>query len=284
MRILVRRSALLVRNFSLAILAVATITCTTAAAECEKHLIEANATFIRATVHCKRNYMDTPAGYYALAMSKQCNHLSEGEFLAIAKTAMLRLDEMVKQKGRAAACKFVDKLEKSLIKDLKGFSATPTEAQTWFFTGKCEDSRVKRGSLSEDPRIQVGDKINCDIAIVSILTDGRLLVQFRTGLGVLGFAGAVLDETTYDTPSIPIETIYPIRDLGMSKEEILQNSLQREGALTDGVEGICLLGSENFKSMRKMTCTAKHEVAEHGSVYSITINITRGARRDIPGL
>jgi len=41
-------------------------------AECQDVFVRANSIFIRATVECKRDYMDTSAGYYALAMTRQC--------------------------------------------------------------------------------------------------------------------------------------------------------------------------------------------------------------------
>ena len=106
------------RNISFAALIVLTITSTAAVAECEMLFVEANATFIRATVHCKRNYMDTPAGFYALAMARQCKSLREDELSKAGMAAMVKLDEIAKQKGKAAACKWVDDLEKSIVSDV----------------------------------------------------------------------------------------------------------------------------------------------------------------------
>ncbi len=85
---------------------------------CDPKYLKANATFIRATVHCKRDYMDTPAGFYALAMSRQCAAMPEAELRAIAKAAMVELDDIAKRKGKAAACKWVDDLEKEIVRDV----------------------------------------------------------------------------------------------------------------------------------------------------------------------
>jgi bacterioferritin-associated ferredoxin len=87
-----------------------------AIAECQESILKANAIFIRATTHCKKNYMDTPAGYYALAMSRQCTQLGESRIRELAKTAMLELDQLAKEKGAKAACASVGNLEKTILK------------------------------------------------------------------------------------------------------------------------------------------------------------------------
>jgi hypothetical protein len=98
----------------------AALVTTAATAECEKQFLEANAIFIRATTHCKRNYMDSPVGYYALAMSRQCKDLKEEELMTIAKSAMQRLDKIADERGKPGACKWVDDLEKAIRKDIVG--------------------------------------------------------------------------------------------------------------------------------------------------------------------
>jgi hypothetical protein len=64
------------RPFSVSVYLACSFLAPRAVAECDEKFVKANAIFIRATVHCKRNYMDSPAGYYALAMTKQCSTLS----------------------------------------------------------------------------------------------------------------------------------------------------------------------------------------------------------------
>jgi hypothetical protein len=109
-------------------------------------------------------------------------------------------------------------------------------------------------------------------------------MQFHTGTGVLGFAGPFLNETTDDTTYLPIDKIYPVRDLGLSADEILKNSASGEGVIVDGVDGICTLNGSNFKHVRKIKCIAKHEIAQHKSVYSVTIDVSRVTRHELPGL
>jgi hypothetical protein len=89
-----------------------------AVAACDEAFIRANAIFIHATVECKRDYMDTPAGYYALAMSRQCGELGEAKLMSIAKESMLQFDEIKHQKGKNAACAWADNLEKAIVRDV----------------------------------------------------------------------------------------------------------------------------------------------------------------------
>ena len=96
---------------------------------------------------------------------------------------------------------------------------------TWFFKGSCHDSRVKRGNSTTDLTLEAGDPIHCDLAILSFLKNGRILLQFHTGIGILGFAGPVFDrKSNPNVANIPIDRIYPIRDLGMKSPEILDRS------------------------------------------------------------
>lgn len=82
---------------------------------CQLDMLKANAIFIRAVTYCAKNYMDSPAGYYALAVSKQCaQSLDEDKLEAIATDAMRQLDTVVKQKGRTQACHWVERIEKEV--------------------------------------------------------------------------------------------------------------------------------------------------------------------------
>lgn len=83
-------------------------------AGCDVKFLKANATFIRATTYCQRDFMDSPAGYYALAMSRQCNGMPEAEVRAVTMKAMKELDRIAKSKGVKAACTFVFDLEKAI--------------------------------------------------------------------------------------------------------------------------------------------------------------------------
>jgi hypothetical protein len=65
--------------------------------------------------------MDTPAGYYALAMSRQCGaRLSEFTIKAIAQAAFEEFDSMAKRKGKRAACAWAGVIERAIEKDAAG--------------------------------------------------------------------------------------------------------------------------------------------------------------------
>ena len=87
-------------------------------AVCDEMLVKGNSVFVHATVECKRNYMDTPAGFYTLAMTRQCSEMGEDKLMAILKEAALQFDEGKREKGKKAACEWVDKLEKAIVQDV----------------------------------------------------------------------------------------------------------------------------------------------------------------------
>jgi hypothetical protein len=89
-----------------------------AGAECDETFVIANSIFIHATVECKRDYMDTPAGYYALAMTRQCSQMGEDKLTAVFKKAVSQFDEIKREKGKNAACAWVDKLERAIVQDV----------------------------------------------------------------------------------------------------------------------------------------------------------------------
>lgn len=84
---------------------------------CDPSMLRANAIFIRATTHCTRkNYMDSPAGYYALAISRQCASLGEEQLKSATKAAMMELDDVVRRKGRGEGCRWVDAVERDVLR------------------------------------------------------------------------------------------------------------------------------------------------------------------------
>jgi hypothetical protein len=87
-----------------------------ASGACDSGMLRANAIFIRATTYCRKNYMDSPAGYYALAMSRQCKNLAENELKAISLEAMKKVDAAARRYGRAGACRFVDEVEQQVLR------------------------------------------------------------------------------------------------------------------------------------------------------------------------
>jgi hypothetical protein len=93
---------------------------TCAYADCDEAFLKANAIFIHATVECGKNYMDSPAGYYALAMSRKCSALGEKNLTAKAMNAMREFDQVARQKGKQSACKWADALEKAVNVEKRG--------------------------------------------------------------------------------------------------------------------------------------------------------------------
>jgi hypothetical protein len=84
---------------------------------CQPDMLKANAVFIRATTYCSKNYMDSPAGYYALAMSRQCaQSMDEEKLKAITMDAMKQLDGLARQRGRVGACRWVQDVERNVLR------------------------------------------------------------------------------------------------------------------------------------------------------------------------
>jgi hypothetical protein len=84
---------------------------------CDRAFLRANAIFIRAATYCPKNYMDSQAGYHALAQSRLCSgFLSEDELRASTGKAMLELDRVVKERGKRSACLWLIKSKAKLAR------------------------------------------------------------------------------------------------------------------------------------------------------------------------
>lgn len=84
---------------------------------CDLSFLRANAIFIRASTYCRKDYMDSDAGYYALTQSRICSgSLSEKELMALSGRAMHELDHIVKERGKRSACLWVDQIESEVSK------------------------------------------------------------------------------------------------------------------------------------------------------------------------
>jgi hypothetical protein len=87
----------------------------TPSASCDMRFLRANSIFIRATTYCAKDYMDSPAGYYALAMSRQCAQvMTEEKIKAAFMFAAKEMDDAAKKGGKAGACRFVDQVEREV--------------------------------------------------------------------------------------------------------------------------------------------------------------------------
>jgi len=155
-------------------------------------------------------------------------------------------------------------------------AAAPSQAATaWFIDGKCKQSYLKRGTPSDDLTQEEGDPISCNKVSIMALKNGRKLVQFVTGTGVLGFSGWEFDTTTNKTMLIvPVDRIMPVRDLGTETSEIMRRSAQGEGVL-NGAEGFCMFDTKRIEAAKQMTCVSKHEVGNKKVVYKIEMDIRK---------
>jgi|GEM_PF-2997063 len=83
---------------------------------CNEDYAKANAIFIRAASFCKKDYLDTKAGYLALDEAKKCaQQMSEQQQMDFSKNSMLQLDAVVKAKGRTQACEWVESIEQDVL-------------------------------------------------------------------------------------------------------------------------------------------------------------------------
>jgi len=158
-------------------------------------------------------------------------------------------------------------------------SATSSSAATaWFLDGKCKESYLKRGTPTDDLTQEAGDPISCKKLSVIALKNGRKIVQFVTGTGVLGFAGSEFDTTTNKAMLIiPIDRILPVRDLGTEATEIMRRSSQGEGVL-DGAEGFCMFDSKRIEKAKQMTCISMHERGNKKVVYRMMMDIRKATK------
>jgi len=165
-------------------------------------------------------------------------------------------------------------------------AAAPSQAATaWFLEGKCKESYSKRGAPTDDLTQEDGDPISCKMLSVMALKNGRKLVQFVTGTGVLGFSGPEFDTTTNKKMLIvPIDRIIPVRDLGTDPSEIMRRSSQGEGVL-DGAEGFCMFSTKRIETSKQMTCVTKHERGNRKVVYKVQMDIRKAEKKtDFPDL
>ena len=160
------------------------------------------------------------------------------------------------------------------------FSVLPAQAATaYFFSGTCRDSRVKIGKLEDDLAKEPGDPIHCDVAVLLELKNGRKLMQFVTGIGALGFSGATLDQNTNPNMVIlPVDRLYPVRDLGTTAEEQLKRSSQAEGAIDD-VEGYCFFQPKKLARVTSLSCVTKYEKRGIKTVHSIKMDVRKVTRK-----
>jgi|1186.fasta_scaffold158393_2 hypothetical protein len=91
----------------------------------------------------------------------------------------------------------------------------------------------------------------------------------------LGFAGGSLDRKTNPKLLImPLDRIYPVRDLGTDPAEIYRRSASGEGVL-QGAEGFCFFDSHQLPAAKSVSCVAKHESGNDKIIYRVEMELMR---------
>jgi hypothetical protein len=85
---------------------------------CDPVYLRANAIFIRATTYCRTDYMDSPAGMYALEKFRQCKGMSEEQLKPMIARSMGELDAVVSKLGPRQACAWVDQLAREILQSI----------------------------------------------------------------------------------------------------------------------------------------------------------------------
>lgn len=89
-------------------------------ATCDEKFVRANAIFTRATSFCSKDYMDTKAGYFALAKAKICAaKMTEAGLKSAILKSMMELDRVAKARGKKGACQFVESVERDVMAAMK---------------------------------------------------------------------------------------------------------------------------------------------------------------------
>jgi hypothetical protein len=77
--------------------------------------VKRDALYIHATASCGTDYMDTKAGYDALAGARECKpSMTDRQFRKVARKAMLDFDAMAKRVGIHQACSAIDRIQKCM--------------------------------------------------------------------------------------------------------------------------------------------------------------------------
>ena len=148
-------------------------------------------------------------------------------------------------------------------------------ADSWLFDGRCHESYLKSGATTADLTKEAGQSLRCEKAVVSEFKNGRKLINFATDDGVVGFAGPILDRGTNPKMMIlPIDTIYPRRDLGAIEDKTLQNALKGVEPLR-GAKGYCFFDAKDFLKVTAISCASEIQLGEKRSVYSVHMTIEK---------
>jgi len=246
--------------------------------DCDEDFLRANAVFVYAASFCKKNYRDSRAGYYALNKARACSHLEKSKLESVTISAMKEFDNIRNTEGLQPACDFVDARQKSILNSI---GSTADGMTIWFFEGRCSESFSKLGSPKDDLGKKVGEPISCEKAVLADLPNGRVMMQFVTQHGVLGFAGAGINKDIHPKMAILIvDKILPAADFGSDINEIIRRSATREGVL-NGAEGFCFIPEKDIIGSMSVSCTGKWEQGDKKVVYKITMDVTKPIKKTV---
>ena len=152
---------------------------------------------------------------------------------------------------------------------------SPAMASSYVYDAICTNSYSKQGEQQDDLTKQSGKPIKCDSAVLSLLDNGRVLLQVSEKKGKLtplGFSGAGLDfDTNPNFITLPLQSIYLPHSTGTGNPEKIE-----------GIEGFCFLdGKANLRALTSATCVAKIEIGTQRLVYHVEVHI-KGIGQAVP--
>jgi hypothetical protein len=157
---------------------------------------------------------------------------------------------------------------KRLLAVLLIFSIAGHAAQTITYDASCEGSHYKQGEEAEDLRQQSGVSVVCNLAILEILDNSRILLRTNVKLepsSSLTFGGSYFDYGI--NPEIAIshlDVLFPQRPATGN------NSSEPEKF--DGIEGDCYFtGKVNLRSLTKINSVAKVKIGSQKRIYAMNI-------------
>jgi hypothetical protein len=160
---------------------------------------------------------------------------------------------------------------------LYAFAACPAYADTYMYPATCEKSYVKQGEEDEDLSTKKGQPLKCDGLLLSMLKNGRILIQFTdttSNLSPFGFGASQIDrDSNPNFITVPLERFY-VPHAGDAAKPVVR----------DAVEGFCFFDDKNdITALTRLACAAMLSEDSKKTVYHIELKVT-GERQTVPGL
>ena len=146
----------------------------------------------------------------------------------------------------------------------------------WSLNGHCkEGSHVKRGSPYIDMHNIRGAAIDCDLATITEMDNGRKLIQFVKLHGRVlspGFAGSEF-KYTEGHYSLVVDRLYPERAVAGKVTAVPAN------------DGYCFFSDSDFSKLTEISCVAVTENSNTKIIYRIVFQIDDiSVKRNLQGL